>query len=189
MLIFVLQTLPEPVLPKLQADTSKYHVVGGYNCYFDHKSTFKSRNKASVGELLLQFFRFYAHEFDWKKDAVSIRRAEPVLKSHLTAELVCVLVSWGGVFYYFNFNFFFRVASSCSQRKNPKTPALFRRKTSLVDSWEGEPLAVEDPFETNFNPGRLLDFDTRGIVISEMRKAYCLLRETPATFFEQYCNK
>ncbi|KAF7548483.1 hypothetical protein G7046_g8659 [Stylonectria norvegica] len=40
-----------------------------------------SKNKASVAELLFQFFRFYAHEFDYDKHVLSVRRGKLVTKT------------------------------------------------------------------------------------------------------------
>ncbi|CAL1150553.1 unnamed protein product [Cladocopium goreaui] len=33
-----------------------------------------SSNKMSIGELLINFFQFYARDFDWRRHAVSMRR-------------------------------------------------------------------------------------------------------------------
>jgi len=41
---------------------------------------FGDKNKASLGELLFQFFRFYAHEFDYDNNAISIRLGRKVTK-------------------------------------------------------------------------------------------------------------
>lgn len=50
------------------ADTSKYTSLG-------------ASNASSLGELLFQFFRYYAHEFDFDKNVVSVRLGALVPKS------------------------------------------------------------------------------------------------------------
>lgn len=42
---------------------------------------YESSNKQSLGELLLGFFRYYTQEFDFDRDAVSIKDAQRVNKS------------------------------------------------------------------------------------------------------------
>jgi terminal uridylyltransferase len=75
MIIFYLQTLPSPVLPCLQRlpvvdDESDLPTieVGEHNVYFyddidNLHNIWKSKNVASLGELLAGFFEFYANDF------------------------------------------------------------------------------------------------------------------------------
>lgn len=42
---------------------------------------FGNKNKSSVAELLFQFFRFYAHEFDYDKNVLSVRLGKIVSKT------------------------------------------------------------------------------------------------------------
>ena len=41
---------------------------------FQSLKKFSSRNKQSLGELLMEFFRYFAYDFDYRRDIVSIRR-------------------------------------------------------------------------------------------------------------------
>ena len=42
--------------------------------------SFGRKNKSTLGELLFQFFRFYAHEFDYDKHALSVRLGKQMTK-------------------------------------------------------------------------------------------------------------
>jgi hypothetical protein len=79
MAIFYLQQLDIPVLPCLQEGATE-SLHNNYNIGFN--DTYrgenapcpdKSKNKQSLGDLLLGFFVYYAHVFDWKTDVVSVR--------------------------------------------------------------------------------------------------------------------
>ena len=78
MIIAFLQIRDPPVLPALhQCPTKKLPTKNGRETDFaDDLSQlrgFGSRNKSTLGELLFQFFRFYAHEFDYDEMAISVR--------------------------------------------------------------------------------------------------------------------
>ncbi|RMZ78967.1 hypothetical protein DV737_g3661, partial [Chaetothyriales sp. CBS 132003] len=75
-----LQTRAPPILPSLQAQPAlQPHMLGGVNVSFDKNvdayRDFGAANHASLGQLLFQFFRYYAFEFDFEESVVSVRRA------------------------------------------------------------------------------------------------------------------
>jgi DNA polymerase sigma len=80
MVINFLQQRKPPILPCLQrmlgTDTTPV-VVQGFDCsYFkdlDQLRGFGALNRETLGELLLAFFRYYAHEFDYKNLVISVR--------------------------------------------------------------------------------------------------------------------
>lgn len=89
MVIQFLQSRNPPVLPVLQqmcdSETSKQRVlVDGYDCYFfnkiDRLLDFGKDNQESVGDLLAAFFRFYAVDFDWENQVVSVRTGKCISK-------------------------------------------------------------------------------------------------------------
>jgi DNA polymerase sigma len=81
LLIFFLQTRPEPVLPNLQARSEEIiYLVDGYNCHFDAVTNWKSTNTESLGQLLCKFF-LYFWQFDYKHYAISIRLGKLIPKS------------------------------------------------------------------------------------------------------------
>jgi DNA polymerase sigma len=86
MVINYLQTRRPPVLPVLQqmGDVNQVVDVDGYNCYFYSAETLKDYGKANtetVGELLAGFFKFYAKEFNWAYDVVSVRLGRCITKA------------------------------------------------------------------------------------------------------------
>lgn len=79
MVVHYLQTRKEPVLPSLQRD---------YPDYFDpfveidmvpegpkHIRPYVSRNRSSLGELLLGFLKYYTTDFRWDEQVISVRDA------------------------------------------------------------------------------------------------------------------
>ncbi|OBR08596.1 Pap 25a associated domain family [Colletotrichum higginsianum IMI 349063] len=85
LIIGFLQLRDPPVLPSLhQRQHQRLPKRGGQESAFaddlDKLRGFGDKNKASLGELLFQFFRFYAHEFDYDKNAISIRLGRKVTK-------------------------------------------------------------------------------------------------------------
>ncbi|NWV28751.1 GLD2 polymerase, partial [Origma solitaria] len=82
MVLHYLQTLPEPILPSLQKNypecfdpTMQLHLV--------HQAPrtippYISKNGSSLGDLLMGFFKYYATEFDWCHQMISVREAKAV---------------------------------------------------------------------------------------------------------------
>uniref|UniRef100_A0A8D0H9P8 polynucleotide adenylyltransferase n=1 Tax=Sphenodon punctatus TaxID=8508 RepID=A0A8D0H9P8_SPHPU len=82
MVLHYLQTLPEPILPSLQKNypesfdpTMQLHLV--------HQAPrtippYLSKNRSMLGELLLGFFKYYATEFDWNRQMISVREAKDI---------------------------------------------------------------------------------------------------------------
>lgn len=82
MVLHYLQTLPEPILPSLQKNypecfdpTMQLHLV--------HQAPrtippYVSKNGSSLGDLLMGFFKYYATEFDWCHQMISVREAKAV---------------------------------------------------------------------------------------------------------------
>ncbi|NWI99116.1 GLD2 polymerase, partial [Crypturellus undulatus] len=82
MVLHYLQTLPEPILPSLQKNypdsfdpTMQLHLV--------HKVPYTippylSKNGSSLGDLLIGFFKYYATEFDWSHQMISVREAKAI---------------------------------------------------------------------------------------------------------------
>ncbi|NXA93319.1 GLD2 polymerase, partial [Melanocharis versteri] len=84
MVLHYLQTLPEPVLPSLQKNypecfdpTMQLHLV--------HQAPrtippYISKNGSSLGDLLIGFFKYYATEFDWCHQMISVREAKAIAR-------------------------------------------------------------------------------------------------------------
>ncbi|XP_053909862.1 poly(A) RNA polymerase GLD2 isoform X2 [Cuculus canorus] len=82
MVLHYLQTLPEPILPSLQKNypesfdpTMQLHLV--------HQAPrtippYLSKNGSSLGDLLIGFFKYYATEFDWSHQMISVREAKAI---------------------------------------------------------------------------------------------------------------
>lgn len=86
MTLHYLQTLKEPVLPSLQRD-----FPGCFSPLMDIDKIpegsqrippYVSKNQSSLGELLLGFLRYYATEFRWDKQVISIREARALPKTN-----------------------------------------------------------------------------------------------------------
>jgi len=82
MLINFLQRRKPPILPCLQQhrrpnQTDPIHHIDGFDCYYYHEisslKSFGTSNTETLGELLLGFFRMYAHCFQYKDHVISIR--------------------------------------------------------------------------------------------------------------------
>ncbi|NWX28789.1 GLD2 polymerase, partial [Notiomystis cincta] len=84
MVLHYLQTLPEPILPSIQKNypesfdpTVQLHLV--------HQAPrtippYISKNESSLGDLLMGFFKYYATEFDWHNQMISVREAKTVAR-------------------------------------------------------------------------------------------------------------
>ncbi|KFP68259.1 Poly(A) RNA polymerase GLD2 [Cariama cristata] len=82
MVLHYLQTLPEPILPSLQKiypesfdPTMQLHLVHQTPCTIP---AYLSKNGSSLGDLLIGFFKYYATEFDWSRQMISVREAKAI---------------------------------------------------------------------------------------------------------------
>ncbi|KAM9262458.1 poly(A) RNA polymerase GLD2 isoform 2-T6 [Morus bassanus] len=82
MVLHYLQTIPEPILPSLQRNypesfdpTMQLHLVHQAPCTIP---PYLSKNGSSLGDLLIGFFRYYATEFDWSHQMISVREAKAI---------------------------------------------------------------------------------------------------------------
>ncbi|XP_028922845.1 poly(A) RNA polymerase GLD2 [Ornithorhynchus anatinus] len=82
MVLHYLQTLPEPVLPSLQkkypnsfSPSMQLHLVHQASCTIP---PYLSKNGATLGDLLLGFLKYYATEFDWNSQMISVREAKAI---------------------------------------------------------------------------------------------------------------
>ncbi|XP_042343922.1 poly(A) RNA polymerase GLD2 [Plectropomus leopardus] len=97
MVLHYLQTLKEPVLPNLQRDYPE--------CFYPHLDIdmvpegpkhippYNSKNQSSLGELLLGFLKYYATDFRWDRQVISIREAKVLPKANSQAwrnKFICV---------------------------------------------------------------------------------------------------
>lgn len=85
LIIAFLQLRDPPVLPALhQCPHLKLPRSNGHKSDFaddlDKLKGFGEKNESTLGELLFQFFKFYAHEFDYEKMALSVRLGKPIPK-------------------------------------------------------------------------------------------------------------
>ncbi|XP_038558436.1 poly(A) RNA polymerase GLD2 [Micropterus salmoides] len=86
MVLHSLQTLSDPVLPSLQRD---YPECFNPSMEIDmvpegtkHVPPYISRNQSSLGELLLGFLKYYATDFRWDKQVISVREARALPKNN-----------------------------------------------------------------------------------------------------------
>jgi DNA polymerase sigma len=79
LLIHFLQTRKPPVLPCLQTLNRKrdeVDMVNGFDCWFAkniQSTDFAPQNKSTIAELLTDFFKYFAHEFQYRQSVVSVR--------------------------------------------------------------------------------------------------------------------
>ncbi|XP_061875533.1 poly(A) RNA polymerase GLD2 isoform X8 [Colius striatus] len=81
---FLLRTyayaLPEPILPSLQKNYPE-SFDPSMQLQFVHRAPriippYQSKNASSLGDLLIGFFEYYATEFDWSHQMISVREAK-----------------------------------------------------------------------------------------------------------------
>ncbi|XP_024131895.1 poly(A) RNA polymerase GLD2 [Oryzias melastigma] len=86
MVLHYLQTLRDPVLPSLQRDHPDcFSPCMDINLVPEgskHVPPYNSTNQSSLGELLLGFLRYYASEFSWDKQVISVREATALPKTN-----------------------------------------------------------------------------------------------------------
>lgn len=85
LIINFLQTRDPPILPSLQARPHKKRITPeGLMCSFDDDlnalSNYGKKNKQSLGELLFQFFRYYAHDLNYERYVISVREGKLLSK-------------------------------------------------------------------------------------------------------------
>ncbi|KAH8702411.1 hypothetical protein BGW36DRAFT_289483 [Talaromyces proteolyticus] len=85
LIINFLQTRDPPLLPSLQNRPHKTKkVIDGVEVSFDDDldslQGFGNENKQTLGQLLFQFFRYYGHEVDYEKSAISVREGKLISK-------------------------------------------------------------------------------------------------------------
>ncbi|KAI1379931.1 hypothetical protein F4677DRAFT_299499 [Hypoxylon crocopeplum] len=85
MIIAFLQLRQPPVLPALhqrphQKLVGKDGEAASFADDVEKLRGFGDKNKSSLGELLFQFFRFYAHEFDYSTNVLSVRLGRLITK-------------------------------------------------------------------------------------------------------------
>lgn len=85
LIITFLQLRQPPVLPALHQLPYKMPrpdgSVGEFADNLKKLKGFGGKNKSSDAELLFQFFRFYAHEFDYDKHVLSVRQGKLITKN------------------------------------------------------------------------------------------------------------
>ncbi|KAI1436406.1 hypothetical protein GGR50DRAFT_232651 [Xylaria sp. CBS 124048] len=85
MIIAFLQLRQPPILPVLhqqphQRVPRQNGEIAAFTDNIDELRGFGSRNQATLGELLFEFFRFYAHEFDYSTNVLSVRLGRLITK-------------------------------------------------------------------------------------------------------------
>ena len=93
MILNFLQTRNPPILPSLHKKShgrkqSTDAKVTGFNDNVDKLRDFGANNKESIGELLFNFFRRYAHDLEFEKDVVSVREGRLISKEAKTWHLM-----------------------------------------------------------------------------------------------------
>lgn len=89
MIVAFLQLRDPPVLPALhQMDRFKRPATNGQKTEFaddlEQLKGFGDKNKSTLGELLFQFFKFFAHEFDYENMVLSVRLGKMINKKDKT---------------------------------------------------------------------------------------------------------
>ncbi|NXN57641.1 GLD2 polymerase, partial [Rynchops niger] len=82
MVLHYLQTLPEPILPCLQKNYPE-SFDPAMQLHLVHQAPrtippYHSKNGSSLGDLLIGFFKYYATEFDWNHQMISVREARAI---------------------------------------------------------------------------------------------------------------
>ncbi|XP_032865045.1 poly(A) RNA polymerase GLD2 isoform X1 [Tyto alba] len=82
MVLHYLQTLPEPIIPSLQKKypesfdpAMQLHLVRQAS---SNIPPYLSKNGSSLGDLLIGFFKYYATDFDWSHEIISVREARAI---------------------------------------------------------------------------------------------------------------
>ncbi|XP_030323620.1 poly(A) RNA polymerase GLD2 isoform X3 [Calypte anna] len=97
MVLHYLQTLPEPILPSLQKNYPE-SFDPAMQLHLVHQVPYTippyiSKNGSSLGDLLIGFFKYYATEFDWSHQIISVREAKAIPRpdgSEWRNKFICV---------------------------------------------------------------------------------------------------
>ncbi|XP_041431779.1 poly(A) RNA polymerase GLD2-A isoform X1 [Xenopus laevis] len=85
MVLHYLQTLPEPILPSLQKKYPECFDLSMQLNLVHHAPRnippYLSKNETPLGDLLLGFLKYFAVEFDWSKDIISVREGKALPRS------------------------------------------------------------------------------------------------------------
>ncbi|KAF2976896.1 hypothetical protein EK904_015055 [Melospiza melodia maxima] len=78
------RALPEPILPSLQKNYPECFDPT-MQLHFVHQAPrtippYVSKNGSSLGDLLIGFFKYYATEFDWSHQMISVREAKAIAR-------------------------------------------------------------------------------------------------------------
>lgn len=89
MIVAFLQLRDPPILPALhQMDRLKRPTANGQKSDFaddlEQLKGFGNKNKSTLGELLFEFFKFFAHEFDYDNMVLSVRLGKMINKKDKT---------------------------------------------------------------------------------------------------------
>lgn len=89
MIVAFLQLRDPPILPALhQMDQYKRPTANGQKSDFaddlEQLKGFGNKNKSTLGELLFEFFKFFAHEFDYENMVLSVRLGNMINKKDKT---------------------------------------------------------------------------------------------------------
>ena len=85
MILNFLQTRNPPIIPSLHEKSNKTIILaeGKYAAFNDDLESlrgFGKQNKETLGDLVFQFFRRYAHDIDYEKNVVSVREGRLISK-------------------------------------------------------------------------------------------------------------
>lgn len=128
MLLFYLQTLPQPILPPIiefQKNAPEY-MIASFNFGFNYRLPNLSKNKMRCSEILLGFFEYY-RAFDFENNVISPLYAKVIPKVDIKAKTVPEFAHYEEIL----------------QQNTDETPMSLNK-----------PLCIQDPFEiTHSIPG------------------------------------
>ncbi|XP_065325336.1 poly(A) RNA polymerase GLD2-A-like isoform X2 [Gordionus sp. m RMFG-2023] len=94
MVLHYLQVCHPPVIPALQQRNKELFDIDNYSLqhFSDYKSLkdkliWKSENEQSLGQLLRSFFHYYAYEFKFDTDAISVRLGAKIHRSQVNRNI------------------------------------------------------------------------------------------------------
>eukprot|EP00172_Hildenbrandia_rubra_P000240 Plantae.Rhodophyta-Hildenbrandia_rubra.ctg11077.p1 GENE.Plantae.Rhodophyta-Hildenbrandia_rubra.ctg11077~~Plantae.Rhodophyta-Hildenbrandia_rubra.ctg11077.p1 ORF type:complete len:655 (+),score=114.05 Plantae.Rhodophyta-Hildenbrandia_rubra.ctg11077:3-1967(+) len=179
LVINYLQCLSPPCLPCLQKEKDEGGNLSNHSDYplwFNRKltrSVYKSRNRQSLGDLFLGFFRFYAREFDYENEVVSVRNGCRLRKSEKTWANTIDEGSMSSVEEEEQ-----QGQSNGIGNGNKRRSKSRKTELAVVDREVGHRFSIEDPFVVSHDLGRGMDIETLGVLKDEFELAYCRLVST-----------